>query len=51
MFWKELGGKRSWNPMVWGWGGNGRNEASKVSKTRPCWALTWVMVRNVDLGI
>ena len=36
---------------VGGGGGNGRNEASKVSKTRPYWALTWVMVRNVDLGI
>ena len=32
------------------WGGNGGNEASEVSKTRPRWAL-WVMVRNVDLGI
>ena len=32
------------------WGGNCGNEASKMSKTRPCWAL-WVMVRNVDLGI
>lgn len=48
MFWKELRGKCSWNPMVWG--GNCGNEASKMSKTRPCWAL-WVMVRNVDLGI
>ena len=37
-------------PNGFGVGGNGRNEASKVSKTRPCWAL-WVMVRNVDLGV